>query len=111
LAERDDRAAFIALENDRVVGYITIYVEARPAYWKVKRVGHISGLMVRKEDRRIGIGNQLLDRARVYFSDLGVQCYSVYTAVENKAAIRFYEGQGMALLYGHLLGEITQARE
>jgi ribosomal protein S18 acetylase RimI-like enzyme len=105
--EKDDRAAFIALQDDRVVGYITIYIQKQPAHWKIQRIGHISGLMVLKNERRGGIGTKLLEQARAYFKAHGVRYYTVYTAVKNREALAFYEGQGMEPLYSHLVGEIT----
>ena len=35
---------FIALSENRIVGYITVYVREQAVYWKVKKVGDISGL-------------------------------------------------------------------
>jgi ribosomal protein S18 acetylase RimI-like enzyme len=106
--EGGDHTAFISLRNDRIVGYITVHVQTQPAYWKVRKIGHISGLMVRKEDRREGIGTQLLDQARAYFRSHGVKYYTVYTAAENREAVEFYRARGMKPLYNHLLGEIPQ---
>lgn len=106
--EKDDRVAFIALREGRIVGYITIYVQTQPAYWKVRKVGHISGLMVRKEDRHEGIGTLLMDQARAYFAEREIKYYLVYTAIHNSGAIEFYEEQRMEPLYSHLIGEIGQ---
>jgi ribosomal protein S18 acetylase RimI-like enzyme len=102
----DDRAAFVALQQGCLVGYIAVLVEAQPTHWQVKRVGHISGLMVRQDARRSGVGSQLLAQARDYFREQGVRYYTVYTAVENRGAIEFYRAQGLAPLHAHFLGEI-----
>ena len=59
----DDRAAFVATKDRQIVGYITVYVQSQPSYWKVKRVGHVSGLMVEEEHRRSGIATRLLAEA------------------------------------------------
>ena len=103
---QEDRAAFVALREGRAVGYVTVYVQVQSPNWKVRRVGHISGLMVRPEERRQGIGGQLMDRARAYLGERGVRYYTLYTVVGNRGALAFYEAQGMAPLYTHLLGEI-----
>ena len=103
--EREDRAAFVALWQGRIVGYITALVEVQPPYWQIKRVGHISGLMVQEEARRLGIGGRLLDAASDFFREQGVKYYTVYTAVENRGAIEFYRSHGLAPLHSHFLGQ------
>jgi ribosomal protein S18 acetylase RimI-like enzyme len=104
--EKYDRAAFVALRDGRIVGYVAVKIRTQPVYWEVRRVGHISGLMVEKEARREGIGTRLLERARRYFREQGVRYYTVYTAVRNEEAIAFYEARGMEPLYRHLVGEV-----
>ena len=74
---------------------------------KVRRIGHISGLMVQQEVRRQGIAGRLLEEAVAFFRDQGVRYYTVYTAVEKKEAIAFYERHGMEPLYTHLIGEVS----
>ena len=106
--EQDDHAAFIALRNDRIVGYITVRVERQPAYWTVTRIGHISGLMVNKENRRQGIGGQLLDQAMIYFRCQRVRYYTLHTSVENRGAIQFYQARGMVPLRTELAGEVAK---
>ena len=97
---------FIAVSNDRIVGNITIYVQDQPAYWQVKRIGHISGLMVDAAYRRQGIAKRLLAEAQAFFQQQGVAYFVVYTAVANHPALQFYEKSGMTPLYTTLLGEL-----
>jgi ribosomal protein S18 acetylase RimI-like enzyme len=102
--DQDDRAAFIAVRDGEIVGYISVYVQEQSPYWSVKRVGHISGLMVRQDARREGIGTRLVERARDFFREQGVKYCTVYTAVANAQALAFYRNQGLEPLYSHLLG-------
>jgi len=95
---------FIALAGNRIVGYITVYVREQAAYWSVKKVGDISGLMVHKDYRRRGIASQLLAQARDFFAQHAVRYFTVYTAVENKAAIAFYKHSGLVPLYATMVG-------
>jgi ribosomal protein S18 acetylase RimI-like enzyme len=104
--ETQDRAAFVALHEGSIVGYITVLVETQPPHWQVKRVGHISGLMVQEELRRSGIGSQLLGAARGFFCEQGVKYYTLNTAAQNREAIEFYQGHGLAPLRTHFLGEV-----
>lgn len=100
----DDQAVFVARREGEIVGYITVCIQAQPTYWRVRRIGHISGLMVQRTSRREGIGAGLLAQARAHFRDQGVKYYTVYTAVENREALSFYRGQGLEPLHTHLIG-------
>jgi GNAT superfamily N-acetyltransferase len=95
-----------ALGDHGVVGYITVCIQPRPGYWKVKRVDHISTLMVRKADWDEGIGTQMMQRARGYLKQSGVQYFPVYTAVGSTEGIDFCKGHGLRPLPTHLLGEM-----
>lgn len=97
---------FVAIINGRIVGYITVYVQDQPVYWQVKRIGHISGLMVDAAYRRQGIAAQLLAAARSFFRQQGVVYFTVFTAVANHTALQFYEQSGLTPLYTTLLGEV-----
>jgi len=99
---------FIALDGDRIVGYLTAYVKSQADYWDIKEVGDISGLMVDKAYRRLGIAGRLLVKARDFFERQSIQYFMVFTAVANLDAIRFYERNGLAPIYTTLLGDIHQ---
>ncbi len=96
--------AFIALEGNQIVGYITVYVREQAPFWKVKKVGDISGLMVHKDYRRRGIASQLLAHARAFFAQHGVRYFTLFTAMENQAGIAFYEREGLVHLHTTMLG-------
>jgi ribosomal protein S18 acetylase RimI-like enzyme len=104
--EDDAGKMFVAVVNGRIVAYITIYVQEQPAYWQVKRIGHISGLMVDAAYRRQGIAERLLAEARSFFRQQGVVYFTVFTAVANHPARQFYEAAGMTPLYITFLGEV-----
>jgi ribosomal protein S18 acetylase RimI-like enzyme len=105
----DEGETFVALAEGHIVAYITVYVRPQPAYWQVKQVGEISGLMVHHAYRRRGIAGQLLARARAFFAEKDVRCFAVYTSVENQGALAFYEQRGLQPLYTTLLGEVGDA--
>ena len=103
--DADDAATFVAVQGARIVGYITVFIKSQPGYWKIKRVGDISGLMVHQNYRRQGIASALLSAAVSFARERGVRYFTVYTAITNQAAIAFYEHNGMKPLYVTLLGE------
>ncbi len=102
----EDGETFIALTGGRIVGYITVYVRTRPIYWKIKKVGDISGLMVQKAYRRRGIAGHLLAKARAFFEKKAVRYFTVYTAIGNRGALEFYERSGLLPLYTTMMGAV-----
>jgi ribosomal protein S18 acetylase RimI-like enzyme len=103
--ESDDSATIIALIDDVIVGYAYVALKDQPGFYKVKRIGAISGLMVAKEHRRKGVATRLLAEARAFFVGNGIKYFTVFTAVANQAAIKFYERNGMTPLHTTLIGE------
>jgi ribosomal protein S18 acetylase RimI-like enzyme len=101
-----DKKAFIAIANNRIVGYVTAYVKSQPSFWRIKMVGDVSGLMVDNDYRRKGIGNQLMTHCKAFFKENNVTHYTVYTSVNNKDAIEFYKQLGMEPLHTTLKGKI-----
>jgi ribosomal protein S18 acetylase RimI-like enzyme len=109
--DNQNGTTFIALDEDHIVGYMTAHLRDQPAYWQIKQVGDISGLMVHKDFRRRGIGSQLLAQARVFFAKRGVNYFVVSTAAENKGAIEFYKCNGLWPLYATMAGTASEGRE
>ncbi len=77
----------------------------------VKRVGAISGLMVKTALRRHGIATRLLEEAKHRFRQREVKYFTVYTATGNVAAVEFYRRSGMQPLHTTLIGEIAQEED
>ncbi len=96
---------FVAVEGERIVGYITVSVAEQAPYGQVNRVGHISELMVTASHRRQGIGARLMAGARAVFERQGVRCTTAYTVDRNLAGRRFYARCGLAPLGVTLLGD------
>ncbi len=109
--DNQDGTTFIALAENRIVGYVAVHVRNQPTYWQIKQVGDVSGLMVHKDYRRRGIGSQLLAQARVFFATRGVNYFVVYTAAENKGAIEFYRRNGLGPLYTTMAGTVDDLPE
>ncbi len=99
---------FIAIEGEKIVGYITVYIKSQADYWKIKEVGNISGFMVHKAYRRKGIGRQMLAEAGLFFEKKGVKYFTAFTSVANYGALEFYEECGMTSLCTTMLGEVDK---
>lgn len=103
--ESDSSATIIALVDDAIVGYASVAVREQPRFYKIKKVGVISGLMVAKNHRRRGIATRLLVEAKAYFRRHELKYFTFYTAVANQAAIKLYEQLGMVALHTAFIGE------
>jgi ribosomal protein S18 acetylase RimI-like enzyme len=103
--DSESRRAFIALTDNRIVGYITLYIRDQADYWRVKRAGEVSGLMVDSRYRQQGISRELMNHARKFFVSHGVKYFTLYTSVENMDALEFYSKDGLVPLYSTLIGE------
>lgn len=103
--ETGSRKAFIAVDGQQIVGYITVYIKEQADYWRYKKIGEISGLMVQREFQHQGIAKRLVDAAKAFFTAEGVKYYTVYTAVANQGALDFYRKNGLVPLYTTMIGE------
>jgi ribosomal protein S18 acetylase RimI-like enzyme len=104
--DTEDGATFIATAHGKVVGYITVFVRTQASFWRIKRVGSISGLMVCRDYRRRGMATDLLGEARAFFRKRGIKYFTTYTAVANQAAMEFYERSGVVPLHTTFIGEV-----
>lgn len=105
MLQNENGAAFIALEDGAIVGYITVHIREQEPLWAVKMVGAISGLMVRRDHRRRGIARRLAAEAKRFFDERGAEYFTVYTSAANDAAITLYRQCGMTPLYTTLIGK------
>jgi len=103
--ESSSSATFIALLDNAIVGYALVAVRDQPRFYKIKKFGAISGLMVAKNNRRKGIATRLLAESKAYFQRNGIRYFTLYTAVANLGAARLYEQNGMAALHTSFIGE------
>ena len=101
----NDSITYIAMDDNIIIGYILAAIRDQPDFYRVKKVGVISGLMVAKRYRRKGIGKKLLSKVKSYFEENSINYYTVYTAVNNREAIEFYKKNNMQELHTTLIGE------
>ncbi|MBN1211958.1 MAG: GNAT family N-acetyltransferase [candidate division Zixibacteria bacterium] len=103
--ESDRSATIIALVDNEIVGYASVAVREQPRFYKIKKVGAISALMVATKYRRKGIGTRLLEEARVFFRRRGIKYFTLYTASANKSALELYKRVGLSELHTSFLGD------
>jgi ribosomal protein S18 acetylase RimI-like enzyme len=94
----DSASCLIAVDDSRIVGYVTLSIKTRPEFYQVSAYGCISGLMIDPDYRRQGIATDLLERSKRWLQERDVRFVVLETAQANKRAISFYEKHGFSVL-------------
>lgn len=81
--DTEDEKIYVAKENNRILGFISIY----------EKNNFIHNLFVDKNFKNKGIGTSLLDFSRTLYSPIRLKCYS-----KNFLAISFYKNYGFKIL-------------
>jgi ribosomal protein S18 acetylase RimI-like enzyme len=102
----ENAKAYIVIIEKKIIGYITLVIKSQPNYWKIKRIGDISGLMVSKNFRHNGIGTKLIMKGIEYFKQKDIKYYTVFTSMNNISGISLYKKCGFEQLYTTLYGRI-----
>jgi ribosomal-protein-alanine N-acetyltransferase len=89
------RGAFVVIAEEELsvgamAGFVIVQIEGAAA----ERYGYVVTIDVALEWRRGGLGGQLLARAEQKVREAGVGRMGLHVAVDNEAAIRFYERLG-----------------
>jgi GNAT superfamily N-acetyltransferase len=107
--EQATQKAFLAVEDGRIIGYLTAYKKEQASCWQTKQVGKISGLRVNQNFRHQGIAARLLNDAEAFFISLDVRCYTTFTSTNNHGALDFYHQTGMRPLSITLVAELEHS--
>jgi len=93
------KRGFVALHDGAIIAYLTAYIKEQPAFYAIKKVGDISGLMVEPSFRKHGVATRLLAAAKQFFNEHGVNLFLVFTSCQNRVALEYYRKNGMEDLY------------
>ena len=89
---------FIAVENDKAVGVIMGIIGTYDEYdyldYKCPKKGEITELIVSKNVRSKGLGNQLMNKMEEYFKSMNCEYVVIDVFAYNDLAINFYKKQG-----------------
>ena len=89
---------YLAIENNKAIGLImgTIikYEEYDYLDYKCPKTGEITELIVSKNARNKGIGQQLMQKMEEYFKSMNCEYVSIDVFAYNDQAINFYRKQG-----------------
>ncbi len=85
---RDDFDAFVALKYNLVVGGLTTYILKQ--YYSEKAIAYIYDLAVHLNHQRQGIGKNLIEEAKKFYSIKGFEDMFVQAEIVDEHAIEFY---------------------
>jgi ribosomal protein S18 acetylase RimI-like enzyme len=88
-----DRAAFVAVIGQEVVGFVSI---ASTAHFAGERDAYVGELIVDGAFEGRGVGRRLIETAEQWARDAGFRCITLHTGAANTRARRFYARLGYA---------------
>lgn len=96
LIDGPDSAILAAVQGGDVVGFAALAVQKTPALdcLAEHRYAYLMDLVVSQELRGIGIGSGLLDAAKDWARERGLDHIELNVLPENKSAARLYERNG-----------------
>lgn len=95
LLSDDGFLAVVALEGEKVVGGLTLYL--LPQYYEEIPVGYIYDIGVLPEYQRKGVGRKLLEKALKYSREKGCREVFVQADKEDDHALEFYRSCGTTI--------------
>lgn len=87
----------LAEEDNKILGALNLNIDERGK----EKIGVLHTLIVRKDSRGRGIGNQLVKYAFAYFKKKGCKRVKTFIHAANKNAKVFWEKQGFNLEEGY----------
>ena len=85
---------YVACVDNEIIGYMTCWInKKRP--WLEYDVLEIGNLYIQKEYRRLGIGTELINKAKSICKDNEIKYLKIEVLDDNKEAQRFYQKHGL----------------
>ncbi len=92
--EKNNIISFVAEEKGEIIGFISVSLRRRARIFKLKNIGAIMDLTVKKERRHEGIGRSLVLRAESWIRERGFDLAVLTVAPENEGAMKFWNKMG-----------------
>ncbi len=106
---------YIAVENDKAIGVIMGILGTYDEYdyldYKCPKRGIITELVVSKNVRSSGIGQQLIDKMEEYFKSIGCEYVFVEVFGYNDLALKFYFKKGYHARMLHAMKKLEENEE
>ncbi|MAG91304.1 hypothetical protein CMO83_01355 [Candidatus Woesearchaeota archaeon] len=84
----------VAEEKSKIVGFIQAQIKDNLKVYKVKKIGHISDLFVKRNYRKRNMSSVLKNFAFKWFKSKKIKYVSLQTEIRNKLAHKIYEKWG-----------------
>ncbi len=84
----------LVAEDFELVGYLLSYIKPNIPIFKIKKLGHLSDLYIKKGYRKKGIATKFRDIAFDWFKEQGIKHVSISVYPENNVARKIYEKWG-----------------
>ncbi len=94
LLESEHKVVYVALDNNRVIGFATCSVNRYAPIWEREKYGTIDTLAVQSSYRRKGIGEQMLTKIYGWFDAQGIKRIEVELCVKNHVSQSFWRKHG-----------------
>lgn len=94
LLDNDEKMAYIAKYEGKVVGLIIGIIESNSRLELPNEIGYIGLLTVLKEYRRKGIGKELVDKLKEWFKEKKITEIELFTTINNEESRRFWDKNG-----------------
>ena len=94
----DNFMAFIASIGDEDVGFIEARVTEKPPIHVHRKIGFISALFVKPEERRKGVGILLYEMVRDWFEAQNIKKFQLAVASMNPLGLEFWRKIGFRQL-------------
>lgn len=91
---KEDDCAFIAIEDNKVVGYLAGGLTKGEDYRNLPKVAELDNTFVLKEYRNSGVGTKLYDEFIKWCKSKKVKIIKVQATAQNNKAINFYRKNG-----------------
>ncbi len=106
---------YLAVENDKAIGVIMGILGTYDEYdyldYKCPKRGIITELVVSKNVRSSGIGQQLIDKMEEYFKSIGCEYVFVEVFGYNDLALKFYFKKGYHARMLHAMKKLEENEE
>ena len=91
----DDGCSFVAIIEDKVVGYLAGGLLKAESYRKEMKMAELENMLVLEEYRSKGIGKALYEKFVEWCKTNGIERISVVSSAENEKGCNFYRMQGL----------------
>ena len=97
-----DTEVLVALEKDKVVGYVMAMIRKSSPAWKREKYGYIEEMAVTADYRRRGIGTQILEKILDWFRSENLDMIELSVGAKNKVGYSFWKKHGFRDYLHHL---------